>query len=58
MPNTRADITNVQVKRKTRDRLDKSGKRGETFDDIISSWTNVTVTIGKARDERRDNLSL
>lgn len=58
MPNTRADITNVQVKRKTRDRLDKSGRRGETFDDIISSWTNVTVTIGIARDERRDNLSL
>jgi hypothetical protein len=36
MPNTRADITNVQVKRKTRDRLDKSGRRGETFDEIIS----------------------
>jgi hypothetical protein len=32
----RADITNIQVKRKTRDRLDEFGRRGETFDDIIS----------------------
>jgi hypothetical protein len=32
----RADVTNIQVKRRTRDRLDKFGIRGETFDDIIS----------------------
>ncbi|MGB7954107.1 MAG: hypothetical protein WCF23_09010 [Candidatus Nitrosopolaris sp.] len=34
------DVTTIQLKRKTRDRLDKYGTRHESYDDIITNVLN------------------
>jgi hypothetical protein len=34
------DVTTVQMKRKTRDRLDKYGTRHESYDEIITKILN------------------
>jgi hypothetical protein len=36
VPNTKTDVTNIQVRKTTRQRLDNIGIRNESFDSIIS----------------------
>jgi len=35
MPNYRKDITTIQISFETKKKLEKMGKKGETFEDII-----------------------
>ena len=45
------DVTTIQIKRKTRDKLDKYGTRHESYDDIINKILNELES--KRKDSKK-----